>query len=140
MKKITSIFMTIILSIALASCGGTGPAASNPSTKLMVEMNEFMFTPTSATIPAGQKITLELKNSGSIDHDFILLKKGVEIKGSFDYEKYADDVIFHAKLESQKSGTFTFTAPDEAGDYQIICGVLGHFQAGMIGTLTVVAP
>jgi uncharacterized cupredoxin-like copper-binding protein len=99
-----------------------------------------MFTPTDYAIPAGQQITLELKNSGAIVHDFIILKKGVVIQGSFDQDKQKDDVYFQAKLDSNQADTFTFTAPAEAGDYQIICGIPGHFQAGMIAKLTVVAP
>jgi uncharacterized cupredoxin-like copper-binding protein len=134
MKKIVG-SITLILSILLTACGAAG--ANGPSTTLNVDMNEFMFTPTSYTIPAGQKITLELKNSGSIDHDFIILKKGVKVKGSFDHEKQMDDIYFHAMLKAGKSGEFTFTAPAEAGEYQIICGVLGHFQAGMIASLIV---
>ena len=134
MKKMIAA-IALILSIVLAACGAA--ATNNSTPTLNVDMNEFMFTPTSYSIPAGQKITLELKNSGSIEHDFIILKKGVEIKGSFNQENQMNDVYFHAMLEAGKSGEFTFTAPAEAGEYQIICGVLGHFQAGMIGSLTV---
>lgn len=138
MQKITAVIMTLILSIILTACGGS--AAGSPSTTLKVDMSEFMFTPTNYTIPAGEEITLELKNSGNIQHDFIILKKGIEIKGSFDHNKYMNDMIFHAMLDAGESGKFAFTAPTEAGEYQIVCGILGHFQAGMIGTLTVAAP
>jgi uncharacterized cupredoxin-like copper-binding protein len=51
-----------------------------------------------------------------------------------------DDIYFHAMLDSNHADTFTFRAPAEAGDYQIVCGIPGHFQAGMIAKLTVVAP
>ena len=139
MPKIIAVILTLILSILLTACGAAG-TSSSPSTTLKVDMNEFMFTPTSYTVPAGKEITIEIKNSGSIEHDFIILKKGIEIKGSFDHNKYMNDMVFHAMLESGKSGTFTFTAPAEVGEYQIICGIIGHFQAGMIGSLTVVAP
>ncbi len=135
MKKYIALIL-VFLSIALAGCS-VGAASSDATTTLNVEMNEFTFTPTSYTIPAGQKITLKLKNSGEIAHDFIILKKGVIIKGSFDHDKQMDDMYFHAMLDPGKSGEFTFTAPAEPGDYQIICGVLGHFQAGMIASLTV---
>ncbi len=135
MRKII-VLILVFLSITLTGCSA-GAASNGASTTLNVEMNEFTFNPTNYTIPAGQKITLKLKNSGEVAHDFIILKKGVEIKGSFDHDKQMDDMYFHAMLDPGKSGEFTFTAPAEPGEYQIICGVLGHFQAGMIASLTV---
>jgi uncharacterized cupredoxin-like copper-binding protein len=98
-----------------------------------------VFEPTDFRIPAGEKITLELENNGEIEHDFLILKKGIEVKGKFDHDKQMGDVFFHAMLQAHKSGTFTFTAPSEPGEYQVVCGVAGHFQAGMIAKLTVVA-
>lgn len=139
MKKM-SVLVTIMLAISifLVACGGGGSAA--PSTALNITMDEFTFTPTSFTIPAGQQITLNLKNGGSIKHDFIILKKDTVLSGSFSHEKNMDDIYFHAELEPGHSDTFTFTAPSEPGDYQIICGIEGHFQAGMTAKLKVVAP
>jgi uncharacterized cupredoxin-like copper-binding protein len=139
MQKMTVRTAALILSILLTACGAASPA-NNASTTLNVDMSEFMFTPSTYTIPAGKEITVKLKNSGAVDHDFIILKKDVEINGSFDHEKHANDMILHAVLKPGESGTFTFSAPTEPGEYQIICGILGHFQAGMIGSLTVVGP
>ena len=127
----------LVFTILLTACGAK---TQGDSTTLDIEMSEFMFTPASATIPAGQQITLKLKNSGSIQHDFIILKKGAVVTGSFDHNKQMDDMFFHAMLDAGKANTFTFTAPAEAGEYQIVCGIAGHFQAGMIGKLMVVAP
>jgi uncharacterized cupredoxin-like copper-binding protein len=42
-------------------------------------------------------------------------------------------------LEPGESDTFTFTAPGQPGDYQIVCGIVGHYMAGMVGSLTVVS-
>lgn len=139
MRKIVTA-VALVLCLILTACNAGAAPGGEPATSLNVDMSEFMFTPSSYSIPAGKKITLQLKNSGDIEHDFIILKKGIEVKGSFDHEKRMGDIYFHAMLEAHKSGEFTFTAPADAGDYQIICGVLGHFQAGMIGKLTVVSP
>lgn len=137
MKKIIAVVVVVVLSGLLISCSGS--MGGGPSTTLHVDMNEFVFEPTDFRIPAGEQITLELENSGEIEHDFLILKKGIEVKGKFDHDKQMGDVFFHAMLQPQKSGTFTFTAPSEPGDYQIVCGIAGHFQAGMIAKLTVVA-
>ena len=137
MKKVSVlIVILLILSILMTACAN----AQGVSTTLNIEMSEFRFTPTQFTIPAGQQITLKLKNSGSIMHDFIILKAGAVVSGSFDHNKQMGDIFFHAMLDSGKADTFTFSAPAEPGEYQIICGIAGHFQAGMIAKLTVVAP
>lgn len=137
MKKIAIVMVTILaFGLLLTACAGAGSAGS-PSTTLKIEMSEFMFEPKALTIPAGQQITLELKNSGAIQHDFTILKKGVVLPGKFDQDKQMADVYFHATLDSGKIGTFTFMAPSEPGEYQIICGLPGHYQSGMTATLTV---
>jgi uncharacterized cupredoxin-like copper-binding protein len=137
MKKFVARMIVILaISLVLAACSGIG--ASGPSTTLKVEMAEFMFDPKALSVPAGKEITLELKNSGVIQHDFIILKKGVILPGKFDSEKQIADVYFHAALEPGKAGTFKFTAPAEAGEYQVICGIPGHFQSGMTAILTVI--
>lgn len=138
MKKLLISMIILIFANLLVSCatGASGPA---PSTTLKVDMSEFVFTPTEYAVPAGQTITVKLENSGDIQHDFIILKKGIQVKGKFDHEKQMNDILFHAMLEAKQSGEFTFIAPSEPGEYEIVCGVMGHFQAGMTGKLTVVA-
>jgi uncharacterized cupredoxin-like copper-binding protein len=138
MKKgfvIPALLLVFSLLAACAPTDGTG----GPSTTLRIDMSEFVFIPANVSVPAGQQITVDLKNSGSIEHDFIILKKGVVVQGKFDHEKQMDDVYFHAELDSGKADEFTFTAPTEPGTYVVVCGIAGHFQAGMTGTLTVVA-
>jgi uncharacterized cupredoxin-like copper-binding protein len=64
------------------------------------------------------------------------MEAGYQVTTPFD----ADDephVYWEGEVEAGESGTFTFTAPSEAGDYQLVCGVAGHVEAGMVGTLTV---
>src|SRR4051794_25144824 len=112
MKKVFAV-IGIVLALLLTACAG---GASGPSTPLKVEMSEFMFEPASLSIPAGKQITLELKNSGAIQHDFIILKKGVVLPGKFDQEKQMDDIYFHAMLDANQAQTFTFTAPTEVGE------------------------
>lgn len=139
MKKLSIIPMLLLAFSLLVACSAMD-GTNGPSTNLKIDMSEFAFLPKDVSVPAGQQITLELKNSGSIEHDFIILKKGVVLQGKFDHEKQSDDVYFHAILASGKADTFTFMAPSEPGKYDIVCGIAGHFQAGMTGTLTVVAP
>jgi uncharacterized cupredoxin-like copper-binding protein len=134
MKRLP-IFIAILLSFtfALTACGGGGP-----STNISVDMTEFMFNPTDFTVPAGQEITIGLSNNGAVMHDFVIMKYGTEVGQDFDEEDEMN-VYWEAELEPGTSETLTFTAPSEPGEYQVVCGVAGHYLAGMVAKLIVVA-
>ena len=134
MKKI---FLPLVLSLmfVLAACAGGG----GPSTTIDVTFAEFTFTPAKFTIPAGQEITIHTTNTGAVIHEFVIMKFGETIGDDFGDEDEAN-IYWEVETEPGKSGTATFTAPSEPGEYQIVCGTEGHFMAGMVGKLTVVAP
>ncbi len=136
-KRLTVVFAMIVVAVMLAACGGSGGGAS--STSLKVDMVEFMFNPDTYTVPAGQEITIELKNSGAILHEFVIMKFGTEISMPFD-DNDADNVYWEHEVEAGQTDTLTFTAPSEPGEYQVVCAIAGHIEAGMIGKLVVVAP
>lgn len=136
-RKYLALLM-VILAVALAACSGGGA-----STSIKADLKEFMFDPQSWEIPAGETITIELTNSGTIAHEWVLLKPGVTISDESDLpdteeELLADFVYWEEEVEPGDTATFTFTAPAE-GTYQIICAIEGHFNGGMTGDLTVVA-
>lgn len=135
-KKIFA--LVLMCSIVLTACGGTGSSAT-PSTNVSVEMSEFAFSPKEIAVFAGQETTLELKNSGAVEHDFTILKKDVVAKTPFNSEKQAGDILAEFKLNSGKSDTFKFTLP-EPGEYALICVIPGHMEAGMVGKITAVQP
>jgi len=133
MKKIITMFAILLgLTFALAACSG-----GSATTHLKVDLTEFMFNPSNFTVPAGQEITLDLTNNGAIMHDFIIMKYGTTVGDDFGDED-VPNIYWKAELEPGTSASYTFTAPSEPGDYQVICGVQGHYQAGMVAKLTVV--
>lgn len=137
MKKNLILFMLVLsLSLILAACGGGGSSAS---TSIKVDMVEFMFTPDSYTVPAGQEITIELKNSGAIEHEFVIMKFGTEVSQPFD-DNDEGNIYWEKEVAAGQTETMTFTAPTEPGTYQVVCGIAGHMEAGMVGKLVVVAP
>lgn len=132
-KYLMLVILIIVFSLALSACG-----ASGPTNKLKVDMVEFMFNPSEYTIPAGQEITIELANNGAVEHEFVIMKFGTDVGADFGDED-EENVYWEAELEAGESGTFTFTAPSDPGKYQIVCGTEGHYIAGMVGSLTVLA-
>ncbi|MBM3180405.1 MAG: hypothetical protein FJZ86_08625 [Chloroflexi bacterium] len=134
MKKI---FLPLVLSLmfVLTACGGGG----GPSTTIDVTFAEFTFTPAEFTIPAGQEITVKTKNDGAVIHEFVIMKLGETVGDDFGDEDEGN-IYWEVETDAGGSGTATFTAPTEPGVYQVVCGTEGHFVAGMVGKLTVVAP
>jgi uncharacterized cupredoxin-like copper-binding protein len=122
--------------LALACSGGAGAA----STELTATVREFQFTPSTWTVPAGEEISIEITNQGTVLHEWVLLQEGVTITSEADLpeteeELLADFVNVEEEIEPGETKTLTFQAPP-AGTYQIICAIEEHFDAGMEGTLT----
>ncbi len=135
MKKILFVWV-VATSLLLASCGGGN--SSKPSTKIDVTMTDCQFQPNTFTVPAGQQITLSAKNNGGVVHSFVIMKKGQSAGTEF---TDADQPNVYWQVEIQPGGSTdtTFTAPQDPGEYEFVCHVPGHIQAGMVGKLTVVA-
>ena len=65
--------------LVLTACGG----AAAPSTAINVTMTDFQFSPNDFTVPAGQEITLNAANNGSVIHNFVIMKLGQSAGTSF---------------------------------------------------------
>jgi manganese oxidase len=89
---------------------GTGPAT--------VELSEFALTPSALTVPLGG--SLEVTNAGSAAHN--LMVSGTDIASS--------------DLAAGESETLDLSSL-EPGEYEVICAIPGHADAGMTGTLTI---
>ena len=130
MRKLAVVFVLAAgLSLALAACS-SGPTIN-------VTLTDFSYSPTSFTVPAGAQVTLHAKNTGSVEHEFAIMKKGSSVTPPFGDK---DEPNIYWELDEIAPGTTksaTFTAPSEPGDYEVICGLAGHIEKGMVATLTV---
>ncbi|MEP6896742.1 MAG: cupredoxin domain-containing protein [Chloroflexota bacterium] len=118
----------------LTSCGG----GAGPSKTINVEFAEFHFTPDSFTVPAGAEITVNANNTGAVVHSFVIMKLGTSVGEDFGPED-EPNIFWQTEIQPGSKTTVTFTAPTTPGDYQVICRTQGHYVAGMIAKLTVVA-
>lgn len=139
LKKLGFVWIAVVLlSLVFTACAAQ-PENSQPVSALQVEMSEFVFSPSAATVFANQEITLNLSNKGGIRHDFTILKKGAKVVTPFNPEKQREEILVEFALDPQASGLFKFTLP-EAGDYNVICATAGHLEAGMTGKIKAVNP
>jgi len=131
MKKFSVVFLfVLVLSMVLSACGGS------KAVTLDVDMNEYAFIPSTLEVPAGAEVTINLSNSGTIEHELVIMKLGTEATIPFDDDDEGN-VYWETELDAGKSEAVTFTAPSEPGTYQLVCGTPAHLELGMLGTLIV---
>ena len=132
MKKIIfSIIPVFMLSLMLSACG------SSNKTTLNVTTTDFSYNSKTYTVPAGAEVTVNMTNNGAVEHEFAILKLGEHVTPPFG-PKDENKIFWELNgVESGKTKSDTFTAPTEPGEYDIICGVPGHLEQGMMATLIV---
>jgi azurin len=125
----------------------TTPAENVSNVVEITANDQLKFSTVEINVKAGEKVTLTLKNIGtmpkeSMGHNWVLLKEGTDLEA---FEKAAisvpdhipandPNVIAHTKLLGPgESDTIEFTVP--AGSYTFICSFPGHYQS-MMGILT----
>jgi uncharacterized cupredoxin-like copper-binding protein len=101
-------------------------------------MTDFSYSPNIFTVPAGEQITFSISNNGAVTHSLIIMKSGYHVNGHFTDADKPDIFWQEAQIAPGKSVTDIFTSPTEPGEYEVICGVAGHFEAGMVARLIVV--
>lgn len=128
-RKIGFFYIFIIMIIVLTAC-------APKEYKFNVKMEEFKFIPDSFSVPAGAQVTMELENTGALEHELVIMLLSKEATLPFDDDDEAN-IYWEAELQPGTKQTITFDAPSEPGEYQLVCGTAGHLEQGMKGTLTV---
>jgi uncharacterized cupredoxin-like copper-binding protein len=130
MKKRTAL---VVLLLLVAGCGDD--SSSDGPTQASVALDDFALVPATIAVTAGEQVTIDVSNIGGIQHSWVLLQGGVEVTTG---SEVTDAIILAgtADLDPGQSETVTFTAP-EAGNYQVVCHISGHIEAGMVGSLEV---
>lgn len=129
--------ITLALVVAVSSCSEAPPDSTEPppTVDVVVTAGEWRFAPARITSPAGTTITVELRNEGSVVHNWTVVTDVIAAEPD-----YRDDLrIAGVAAEPGGIARLTFVVPP-AGEYQIICTIPGHFSAGMAGTLVATGP
>ena len=126
----------VALAIVAVACGdddaATTTAAGGDTTQIAATAMNFSFTPDLWTVGAGDEVTLTLTNAADEDHEWVIMRAPIAAETEFTEE----GVLWEMETTAGEVKSETFTAP-AAGTYQIICGLEGHFDAGMFGELVV---
>ena len=134
-RTVGAVAITLMV-VALGACGSDDDSSSEgASTSIEATATDFQFDPTAWTVPAGEEFTIDFTNDGNVEHEWAVLKAGDDITSE---DEFAEEKVLF-EVEAIAAGTDTseaFTVA-EAGEYQVICAIETHFDAGMEGTLTV---
>lgn len=103
--------------------------ASN-STPNSIEVNvalsnsagQFTITPNVIAVSAGEVVTLNVTNDGSMTHNLVIPQLNVSTP---------------IAMSPGQNAVIRFTAPNATGNYTYYCSVGSHRQLGMVGTLVV---
>ena len=133
---------TALVAAVVAAC--SSPPEPQPVTLTAKNMT---FSPSSFEATAGTPVVLTLVNEDALEHDFSILEIPVEsvsepdtVSAEHEMEMgpAAAEPVLHVAVEPNETNELTFT-PTKPGNYEFYCTVPGHKEAGMVGTMTVLA-
>ena len=158
MENRTGLTRTVIaigLITGLVALGGCSRAPEAAAKEIQITGNDEMkFDLNAFEVKAGQKVTVTMKNVGTMPkeamgHNFVLLAKNTQVpkfleagQGDSANEFIAPAQAFHVLGKTKITGpaesdSVTFTAPSVPGPYDYICTFPGHYVSGMKGVMTV---
>jgi uncharacterized cupredoxin-like copper-binding protein len=107
---------------------------------IRVEMSDAMrFTPADITVKRGETVKLVATNKGQVLHEMVLgtsdeLKKHAEMMKKHPGMEHDEPHMAHVKPGKSGEIVWQFT---KAGEFQFACLIPGHFEAGMVGKVSV---
>ena len=124
MKAIASLATVVLVlaGVGLVACGDDDDdeSAAGGGGDTEVSMTEYAFDPADATVGSGQTITVT--NDGEVPHNY-------KIKTGSPEESTPET------FDPGVSGALG--APEQPGEYDVVCTFPGHAEKGMKGTLRV---
>lgn len=112
-------FGALVTSFLTGIGGSTGGSVAEATTTTTVEAKDTKFGPTALAARAGETLGIVLINRDSFPHSFDI-----------------DALNIHVQLPANSTSVAAI-APITAGSLEFYCGVPGHKEAGMVGTIGV---
>lgn len=107
---------------------------------IRVAMNDDMrFTPASITVDEGETVRIVVKNDGRLMHEFVLGTKEAHDEHAalmLKFPSMEHDEPYMAHVPPGRTGEIVWTF-NRAGEFGFACLIAGHYQAGMVGKVSV---
>lgn len=119
-----------LVALAVAVVVASPISAAPSKTLVKVQLKEFKVLPSPLTAKRGA-VSFSVKNTGKVDHEFIVLKTNtppakLRVKGSKAVDTGRVGRVGPLKPGTSKSLNLTL----KSGKYVLLCNLPGHYQAG----------
>jgi uncharacterized cupredoxin-like copper-binding protein len=107
---------------------------------IAVGMSDSMrFTPDKLNVKLGETIRFQVKNNGQVMHEFVIgtkkeNDKHAELMIKFPNMEHGEPYMAHVPPGKTREIVWMF---NRAGQFDFACLIAGHYQAGMVGKITV---
>ena len=121
--------------------GIAGDAKSVKRTIKISMSDNMRFTPDKIDVKQGETVRISLKNTGKILHEMVIgTKQELDEHAALmlKFPNMEHDEPYMAHIPPGKTGEIIWTF-NKAGEFDFACLVAGHYQAGMVGKITVAA-
>ncbi|WP_306480659.1 cupredoxin family protein [Limnobacter sp.] len=121
--------------------GIAGDAAKAARTVEVSMGDDMRFTPSTLSVKQGETIRFVVLNKGALLHEFVIGTRAENAKHAelmLKFPGMEHDEPYMAHVDPGKTGEIVWTF-NRAGEFEFACLIAGHFQAGMVGTITVAA-
>ena len=121
-----------------------GIAGSAKAARRTLELgmsDNMRFTPDRIEVREGETLRIRVRNSGKVMHEFVIGTKSENGKHAEMMVKFPNmehDEPYMAHVPPGKTGEIVWTF-NRAGEFDFACLIAGHYQAGMVGKVKVVA-
>jgi plastocyanin len=123
-RRLLSLVVVVMLVAAFFSAcgpsGGSGTGGGTTGQTVNIEGSEFAFNPATITAKPGERVTVNFKNIGTVEHTFVIT-----------------ELNFKLVAQPGQTTTGTFSAPAQSTTFEVHCDIAGHTEAGMKGELIV---
>ena len=121
--------------------GIAGDAKSVSRTVTFSMADAMRFTPDKLDLKQGETIKFVIKNGGAVMHELVIgtkkeLDEHAALMVKFPTMEHSEPYMAHVAPGKTGEIIWTFNKP---GNFDFACLIAGHYQAGMVGKITVAA-
>ena len=119
-----------------------GIAGDAKAAKRSIEVgmaDNMRFTPDLIEVRLGETVRFVARNAGKVMHEFVIGTKaenGKHAEMMVKFPTMEHDEPYMAHVPPGKTGQIVWTF-NRAGEFEFACLIAGHYQAGMVGAITV---
>lgn len=97
------------------------------------------FDPSAITVKRGETVKFVIQNQGKMMHEMVIgtmkeLKEHADLMKKFPGMEHDEPYMAHVKPGTTEEIVWQFNRP---GEFNFACLIAGHFEAGMVGKVTV---